>query len=91
MQQYQYVVSVEKGRQFSHGNTLCRVEAVQSPCSPKDLPSPQGLEWDKLGEGVASGIQTLSLEVGWRGNQPRELRWSLLAAPAGRFLAPSAL
>lgn len=44
MQQYQYVVSVEKGRQFSHGNTLCRVEAVQSPCSPKDLPSPQGLE-----------------------------------------------
>lgn len=44
MQLYQYAVSVEKRRQFSCGNTLCIVEAIQSPCCAKDVPSPLGLE-----------------------------------------------
>lgn len=47
---YQYVVSAEKGRQFSHSrNMSCRAEAVQSPCSSKDVPSPQGLEVGQAG------------------------------------------
>lgn len=41
MQQYQYVVSAKRGRQFSYEKTWCLVDAVQLPCSSKDVPSPQ--------------------------------------------------